>query len=290
MVPGRPNPIQPATRPGIPAGRPQPILPGPSRSGSVQTFTPGKPAPPQPILPNAQRPAAIQPSAGNAFALPPGFQLRPSSLGQRLPESVQQKMEGSFGASFADVRIHVGNEAASIGALAFTHGPNIYFAPGQYNPQTPQGQRLLGHELAHVVQQRAGRVRNPLGAGIAVLQDPALEAEADRMGERAASAAVPVQTKPVRAGPAVATVQAAGLRPNAVAAKAAILPGRPVTHDSVLRKTGPILPGKPSPPANSVLQAMQEAKPTKKSRGYSSLPDDTTPNMEQTKGYSSLAD
>ena len=40
-----------------------------------------------------------------------------------------------------------------------------------------------------MVQQRAGRVRNPLGAGVAVVQDPALEAEAERMGLRAASAA-----------------------------------------------------------------------------------------------------
>ena len=48
------------------------------------------------------------------------------------------------------------------------------------SPETIQGQQLLGHELAHVVQQRAGRARNPLGSGLAVVQDRALEAEADR--------------------------------------------------------------------------------------------------------------
>ena len=104
-------------------------------------------------------------------------------------------MEAFFNTSFADVRVHVGPEAPSIGALAFTHGTDLYFAPGQYNPQSPQGQQLLGHELTHVVQQRAGRVRNPLGTGVAVVQDPALEAEADRMGLRAASHEVPVQAK-----------------------------------------------------------------------------------------------
>ena len=104
-----------------------------------------------------------------------------------LPEAVQQKMESFFGASFADVRVHVGPEAPAIGALAFTLGSNIYFAPGQYDPVTPRGQQLLGHELAHVVQQRQGRVRNPFGNGIAVVQDPGLEAEADRMGQRAAA-------------------------------------------------------------------------------------------------------
>jgi len=139
---------------------------------------------PQPILPPASRPSAVLPSGTNAFALPPGFHLRPSALGQRLPEPVQQKMEAVFKTSFADVRVHIGNEASSIGALAFTHGNDLYFAPGQYNPQTPHGQRLLGHELAHVVQQRAARVRNPLGAGIAVVQDPGLEAEAERMVQR----------------------------------------------------------------------------------------------------------
>jgi len=41
---------------------------------------------------------------------------------------------------------------------------------------------LLGHELTHVMQQRAGRVANPFGSGVAVVQDQALEAEADRMG------------------------------------------------------------------------------------------------------------
>ena len=82
--------------------------------------------------------------------------------------------------------------------LAFTMGSDLYFVPGQYNPQTPQGEQLLGHELTHVVQQRAGRVRNPLGSGVAVVQDPTLEAEAERMGMRAASATSPplIQPKP----------------------------------------------------------------------------------------------
>ncbi len=111
--------------------------------------------------------------------------LRPSG-GRTLPESVQKKMESFFRADFSDVRVHVGPEASSIGALAFTYGSNLYFAPGQYEPNSPHGQRLLGHELTHVLQQRAGRVRNPFGAGVAVVQDPGLEAEAERMGVRVA--------------------------------------------------------------------------------------------------------
>lgn len=113
--------------------------------------------------------------------------LQPRSGGWPLPRDVQAKMESALGASFSDVRIHVGSEASSIGALAFTWGSEIHFAPGQYNPHTPHGQFLLGHELQHVVQQRAGRVSNPFGAGVAVVQDNMLEAEADRMGHLAAN-------------------------------------------------------------------------------------------------------
>ena len=143
---------------------------------------------------------AVQPQAGNAFALPANFTLKPRGSGQPLPEPVQKKMESFFNTSFADVRIHVGHEASSIGALAFTHGTDLYFAPGQYNPQSTHGQQLLGHELTHVVQQRAGRVRNPLGAVVAVVQDPALEAEAERMGLRAATTSLPIQAKPAGTG------------------------------------------------------------------------------------------
>jgi GNAT superfamily N-acetyltransferase len=113
--------------------------------------------------------------------------LRPKSGGWPLPRDVQAKMEAAFSANFSDVRVHVGSEASSIGAVAFTWGSDIHFAPGQYNPHTPHGRFLLGHELAHVVQQRAGRVSNPFGGGVAVVQDHALEAEADRLGHQAAS-------------------------------------------------------------------------------------------------------
>jgi len=202
----------------------------------------------QPILPQRATPAAVQPHAGDAFALPANFTLKPRGNGQPLPEPIQKKMESFFNTSFADVRVHVGPEASSIGALAFTHGTDLYFAPGQYNPQTTQGQQLLGHELTHVLQQRAGRVRNPLGSGVAVVQDRALEAEAERMGLRAASATVPVQARPAGTGPVVASLQAAGLRPNTVAASGAILPARALVHDSVQRKPGPILPNKLSTP------------------------------------------
>lgn len=134
--------------------------------------------------------AALQPvmagvaGTAGAIQLPAAFRIPARGLGQRLPEAVQRKAEALLGADFSDVRVHVGPEAASIGALAFTRGSEIFFSPGQYNPGLPSGQRLLVHELTHVVQQKAGRVRNPFGSGLAVVQDPLLEAEAERMALR----------------------------------------------------------------------------------------------------------
>lgn len=116
--------------------------------------------------------------------------LQPKTGGQPLPSEVRAKMEAAFGSDFSDVRVHVGHEASRIGAIAYTWGSNIHFAPGHYNPHTLQGQKILGHELWHVVQQKSGRVQNPFGGGVAVVQDHALEAEADRMGEKAALTSV----------------------------------------------------------------------------------------------------
>ena len=121
-----------------------------------------------------------------AFQVP----LRQKAGGFPLPTDVRAKMESALGGDFSDVRVHVGHEATSLGAIAYTWGTNIHFAPGQYNPHTIQGQKLLGHELWHVLQQKSGRVRNPFGGGVAVVQDHALEAEADRMGIKAAMSTV----------------------------------------------------------------------------------------------------
>jgi len=126
-------------------------------------------------------------ASGTAAQMPQtAFDLH-RGMGQPLPGEVCQRMEALFGAKFNDVRVHVGPQAASIGAVAFTRGSNVYFAPGQYDPSTPRGRQLLAHELAHVVQQRTGRVRNPFPSGTAFVHDLALEAEATRMSLRAAT-------------------------------------------------------------------------------------------------------
>lgn len=111
-----------------------------------------------------------------------------SGRGAPLPEEIRRRMERAFGADFSEVRIHEGDEAASaVGAKAFTQGTEIHFAPGEYDPGSPVGLELLGHELAHVVQQAQGRV-SPTGerAGMPAADDSWLEREADELGARAA--------------------------------------------------------------------------------------------------------
>lgn len=101
-----------------------------------------------------------------------------------IPDMVKQRMEGSFGTDFSSVRVHPeSSKAPEVGALAYTQGTDIHFAPGQFKPDTSAGQQLLGHELTHVIQQAEGRVQptTEIG-GMAVNDDAGLEREADLMG------------------------------------------------------------------------------------------------------------
>lgn len=114
-----------------------------------------------------------------------------------LPNDVQAKMENSFDTDFSDVDIHTESQTAkNMGALAFTQGSNVHFAPGQFKPDTRQGQELIGHEFAHVVQQRQGRVEANTQVGkFPVNNNTQLEAEADVLGQKAARWDHPAQTK-----------------------------------------------------------------------------------------------
>lgn len=151
------------------------------------------PGPPAPA--HAAGGGPLQAFGGNeAFEIDPVRLGLVRSGGSPLPRALLAKMEAAFGADFSAVRVHVGPQAARIGAIAFTTGNDLYFAPGRYQPDSVQGQQLIGHELAHVIQQREGRVRAP-GSGVAVVQDRALEAEADRLGMRASMHRAPLQPK-----------------------------------------------------------------------------------------------
>ncbi len=133
------------------------------------------------------RPVAQAKSGNGVTTTPvPAGQLRVIGEGRPLEPRIRETMENFFGADFSGVRVHEGPAAQAMGALAFTLGEELHFAPGLYDPGSREGVELLGHELAHVVQQRDGRVANPYGQGVAIVQDQALEAEADRLGQEVA--------------------------------------------------------------------------------------------------------
>ncbi|MGA7932704.1 MAG: GNAT family N-acetyltransferase, partial [Kovacikia sp.] len=109
-----------------------------------------------------------------------------------IPAPLRTQMESAFNASFANVKIHEGNHVGSVGAIAYTQGNHVHFAPGQFNPDTRSGQALLGHELAHVVQQRQGRVKPTTQVnGLPVNDQSSLEQEADNLGQKAAQMKTP---------------------------------------------------------------------------------------------------
>lgn len=85
--------------------------------------------------------------------------LQQGSGGAAMSPQVAAEMSQAIGADFNGVRIHTGEDATQmnrdLGAQAFTHGNDIYFNSGKYDPATTNGKRLLAHELTHVVQQGA---------------------------------------------------------------------------------------------------------------------------------------
>jgi hypothetical protein len=107
--------------------------------------------------------------------------------GERLPADVRGYFEPRFGADLSDVRLHrdaAGESAAeAAGAHAFTIGRHIAFNAGRFAPATTSGRRLLGHELAHVVQQSRG------GAAPGEHSGSAVESDARQAGQATAAGA-----------------------------------------------------------------------------------------------------
>lgn len=103
---------------------------------------------------------------GETPAVIPGLESRISSMkggGQPLNATARAFFEPRFGHDFSQVRVHTDKAAAdtakAIHARAFTLGNHVVMGSGEYQPNSPSGQRLLGHELTHVVQQ--GDLVNP---------------------------------------------------------------------------------------------------------------------------------
>jgi len=120
------------------------------KPGAVQKMDAPKEEEKAPVQAKSDAPATVSPALSG--------QIESSSgRGRQLPDKTRAQMEQGIGADFSGVNIHTDEKAADmnreLGAQAFTHGQDIYFNNGKYNPDTSSGKRLLAHELTHVVQQ-----------------------------------------------------------------------------------------------------------------------------------------
>ena len=104
--------------------------------------------------------------------------------GQNLDSGVANKLSPQLG-DLSDVRVHTGDYANdlnhAVSAKAFATGTDVYFGKDQYKPGTSDGDKLIAHELAHVVQQRGAPTSGPL-----TVSNPgdAMENEADAVADK----------------------------------------------------------------------------------------------------------
>jgi hypothetical protein len=106
--------------------------------------------------------------------------------GSSLDGGVADRLTPSLG-DLSDVRVHTDDTAdrlnRSVSARAFATGTDVYFAKGEYSPGSADGDKLIAHELAHVVQQRGAAQGGPL-----TVSQPgdAMETEADSVADQIA--------------------------------------------------------------------------------------------------------
>ena len=105
-------------------------------------------------------------TTGDAGTAPASVDRVLSSSGNPLDPTLRHDMEQRFGHDFSNVRVHsdaaASLSAQDVNAQAYTVGRHLVFGAGRYTPATRQGQRLLAHELTHVLQQTGG---DPLASG-----------------------------------------------------------------------------------------------------------------------------
>ncbi len=106
------------------------------------------------VKPDAQQDPSLR---RGLLSVPAARYKAPESRGEKIPVRLRRRFEQDFNADFSVVRIHRDQAAAKKArqeqANAFTVGAHIYFAEGMYRHDTEAGQKLLAHELTHVLQQ-----------------------------------------------------------------------------------------------------------------------------------------
>jgi len=114
------------------------------------------------------------------------------SPGQPLDQTSREFFEPRFGRDFSQVRVHADENAAksakAVGAMAYAVGHNLVFGAGQYASGSSARQRLLAHELTHVVQQSA---RGVVVSPVSIEDSPRAEYEADRTAAQVVSGEMP---------------------------------------------------------------------------------------------------
>jgi hypothetical protein len=91
---------------------------------------------------------------------------RSRGSGSPLDAGSRDRFGPALGDDLGDVRVHSDDHAdalaTSVSARAFTTGSDVYFARGEYQPGSSDGDRLVAHELSHVVQQRGEPTTGPM--------------------------------------------------------------------------------------------------------------------------------
>ena len=123
---------------------------------------------------------------------------RSSRAGSSLPDHTRRHFESAFGADLSTVRVHNDGQhnqiARALNSKAFTVGPDIFFGPGYYRPGSRAGDRLLAHELTHVLQQASGPVRaRQVEPGVQMGKASDVhEQQADRVADSLTASAMPM--------------------------------------------------------------------------------------------------
>jgi len=196
--------------------KPDRLVPGKRTLSAQISAAPSRPGPAMPVV--------LRSSSGGAPRLGAGTAEQISRLsgsgGGRLPIAMLSRLGDSLGADLGEVRVHTDDDSATaadaVAANAFTVGKDIHFARGAYQPDTPAGQRLIAHEVAHTVQQAGGAAPTAAQADLRVSQPgDAFESEADAFADAFVGGATPAPVAPGRAGAMVSRDPVAGAPPAA---------------------------------------------------------------------------
>jgi hypothetical protein len=164
-----------------------------------------------------------------AFLPPSVAEAMQSGSGDPLAKPARLQMENALGADLGDVRVHTESQAAraarDLNAEAFTFGQDIFFGAGTFQPEKPEGQKLLAHELTHTVQQKGNDSLQANSAGGVTISQPGepQEVEAEAVAQRVMmgkppalqlSPAAHLQRQPTDADVADASTQAEVAEPG----------------------------------------------------------------------------